>query len=88
MRGEKSDRINCFSRRNFLLQASLFTFQKEPLYGIMRRDMTRHFKLEPGNEVDTYFEDGKLIFDLATADKPPSWKKEAEAQEQETTPAV
>jgi hypothetical protein len=52
------------------------------------RDMTRHFKLEPGNEVDTYFEGGKLIFDLATANKPASWKQEAEAQEQEAAPAV
>jgi hypothetical protein len=43
------------------------------------RDMTRHFKLEPGNEVDTYFEDGKLIFDLASTDKPRSWRKEDEA---------
>jgi hypothetical protein len=52
------------------------------------RGMTRHFKLEPGNEVDTYFEDGKLTFDLASNNKPASWKKEAEPPEQETTPAV
>jgi hypothetical protein len=55
-------------------------YQSGNLIMSIPREVIRHFKLEPGDEVDTYCFDNKLIIDLNTAGKPKPFVTPAEVE--------